>query len=43
MTSIVEKLHFANFEADTVKTATETSDLEVYYMYLIQFYVKPKY
>lgn len=41
MTSVVEKLHFAHFEADNVKTATETSDLEVYLCILYNFILNP--
>lgn len=41
MTSGVEKLYFAHFEADNVKTATETSDLEVYLRILYNFMLNP--
>lgn len=37
MTSVVEKLYFAHFEANNVETAIETSDLEVYSCILYNF------
>lgn len=41
MTSVVKILHFAHFEADNVKTATERSDLEVYLCILYNFILNP--